>query len=260
MKIESTANPRIKALAELKERKGRQKQGQFLIEGAREIERALQGGIALHQALYTPQLSEEENQVLQQLWQRGLDTLEVAPAPLAKLSVRENPAGLIAVASPPQGKLSQLALPSPALVLVCVGVEKPGNLGAILRSADAAGAHAVLAVGGLELWHPQVIRNSTGVVFTLPTFGITEEHALEWLRQSGLALVASSPGASLSYWQANLRESVALAVGPEHQGLPEKWLKRATQQVRIPMRGHADSLNVSVSAALLLYEALRQRS
>jgi TrmH family RNA methyltransferase len=257
--ITSTQNPRIKALAQLKERKGREREGLFLIEGAREVERALLAGIKVEE-IFVGQLNPEEAALVKAFAASHLlPPTSLSAAALKKLSSRENPAGIIAVAQIPQHSLSAYR-PSPtALVLLAVGLEKPGNLGAVLRSADAAGAEAVVAVGGVDLWNPQVIRNSTGVIFSLPTFVAAESETLGWLEAQQLDIVAATPHTHLNYWDADLRGPVALVVGPEHEGLSTPWLQAAHTQVHIPMKGQADSLNVSVSAALLLFEALRQR-
>jgi TrmH family RNA methyltransferase len=260
-RITSSANPRIKALSRLLERKEREREGRFLIEGAREVERAWQAGVELELLLVREgPLRPDEEALCRTLTQaQGLRGLALAEAPLKKLSSRENPAGLIAVARLPRRSLEQLKLPLDPLVLVGVGLEKPGNLGAILRCADAVGAHAVIAVGGVDLYGPQVIHNSTGVLFKLPTVAASEGEVLAWLKARGLTLVAATPHAERLYWDVDLRGPVAIAVGPEHAGLDPRWLEAAQLAVRIPMQGQADSLNVSVSAALLLYEALRQR-
>lgn len=264
MKITSPQNPRIKALAELKERKHREREGKFLIEGAREIERAIAAGIEPEQIFVGEPLSPEETHLIQSLSTShnplATNPVQLSQAPLKKLSSRENPAGIIAVAPIPRRSLADYQ-PSPtAVVLVAVGLEKPGNLGALLRSADAAAAEAVVAVGGVDLWNPQVIRNSTGVIFSLPTLTASETQVWQWLENQKLKVVAATPQAGLKYWDADLRGPVAMVVGPEHEGLSEQWLQMAHTQVRIPMQGQADSLNVSVSAALLLFEALRQHS
>ncbi|MER3480751.1 MAG: 23S rRNA methyltransferase [Meiothermus sp.] len=261
MRITSTANPRVKELARLLERRHRERQRRFLIEGAREIERALRAGIELEQALVCEgRMNPEEQQVYAALRRVDrLSPLEVSEAVLGKLSVRDSPAGLIALARMPQQTLEDYKPRPDALILVAVGLEKPGNLGALLRSADAAGADAVLVVGGADPYSPQAIRNSTGAVFSLRTLAASESEVLGWLEQQRLPLAAATPHTDTLYWEADLRGPVAIAVGPEHQGLSETWLQAAQAKVRIPMQGQADSLNVSVSAALLLYEAVRQR-
>ncbi len=260
MQITSTANPRIKAAASLKERKGREQAGRFLIEGAREIERALAAGLEIMEAFCSEHLDPDEARVVVKLGRlERLQIVEVSEPVLKKLSSRENPAGVVAVARIPKPSLRDFVPPRNPLVLVAVGLEKPGNLGALLRSADAAGAHAVLVAGGIDLYSPQVIRNSTGTLFSLPVFAASEQEVLDWLAHHQLPLVATTPHADTLYWEVNLQGPVAIVLGPEHTGLNEWWLGKASQRARIPMQGQADSLNVAVTAALMLFEALRQR-
>ncbi len=261
MRVTSPQNPRIKALARLKERRHREREGRCLVEGPREAQRAVAAGVPVELAVVWPEgLVPEEQALLEALVARGVPVLEVAEGPMRRVSYRENPGGLVLVARPSLPRLEALRPPPHAPVLVAVNLEKPGNLGAILRSADAAGAGAVVAVGGVDLMNPNVIRSSTGVVFTLPTAAASSEAALDWVRARERRLVAATPHAEASYWEVDLTGAVAIAVGPEHAGLPPEWLEAADVRVRIPMCGRADSLNVSVSAALLLYEALRQKS
>jgi len=260
MRISSTANPWIKAAALLKERKERERTGLFLIEGSREIERALAVGLELVEAYCGVNLNPHEARIAAALERiERLRIIEVSEPVLKKLSSRENPAGVVVVARRPNPSLTHYQPSKNALLLVSVGLEKPGNLGALLRSADAAGADAVLVAGGVDLYSPQVVRNSTGVVFSLPTFVAREEVVLDWLVQHRIPMLATTPHTHLSYWDVDLRGPVAIVMGTEHQGLSQVWLERATQRVKIPMQGQADSLNVSVTAALMLYEAKRQR-
>lgn len=258
MTITSASNPRIKTLAELKERKAREREGRFLIEGAREIARAAAAGIELEQLFAAETLDSEETTVLESLT-RLLPATRLTEGPLKKLSSRENPAGLIAVARIPTRSLAGFTPPKNALILLLVGLEKPGNLGAILRSADAAGTDAVLLTGGVDLFNPQVIRNSTGVIFSLPTFAAPQSEVSSWLKQHNIPLLATTPHTPHTYWDSDLRGAVAIVLGTEHEGLSEDWLEAATHKVKIPMQGQADSLNVSVTAALMLFEACRQR-
>lgn len=260
MRITSTANPRIKAAAELKERKARERTGTFLIEGAREIGRALAAGLEVLEAYCGEHLSPEEARIVADLSRAKQPMVyQLSDAVLKKISSRENPAGVVVLARMPRPSLAAFHPPKNALLLVSVGLEKPGNLGALLRSADAAGADAVLVAGGVDLYNPQVIRNSTGVVFSLPTFTAPEEVVLDWLQQHRIPMVATTPQTEPTYWDVDLRGPVAIVMGTEHQGLGGTWLERAKLRVRIPMQGQADSLNVSVTAALMLYEARRQR-
>jgi RNA methyltransferase, TrmH family len=145
------------------------------------------------------------------------------------------------------------------LLLVLMGLEKPGNLGALLRTADGVGVDAVLVVGDTDLGNPGVIRASQGSLFTQPVVALSEAGALGWLRQHGFTLLACTPEATQPYWDAPMTGRIALCLGSEHDGLPTTWREGADVQVSIPMRGQADSLNVSVAGALVLYEALRQR-
>lgn len=254
MRLQSPANPKVKALAALKERKERERTGLFLVEGRREVRRALEAGLALETLLLGPKALPEDRLLAGQA-----PLLELSQEALERVSVRENPPPVIGVFRIPKRRLSQVRLPENPLVLVLLGLEKPGNLGAILRSADAAGADLVLVAEGVDLYSPQVIRNSTGAVFSLPVFPVSGEEAARFLEEKGLFLVAATPRGEKVYWEEDYRKGVAFLLGTEDEGLPEAWLRRAHARVRIPMRGTADSLNVSVSAALLLYEALRQR-
>jgi len=254
MEILSPKNPRVKAWAALKERKEREKTGLFLVEGRREVERALEAGLEPVALLLGPRAD------LEAPLSGKAEVVRLGEAALERVSSRENPAQVLGVFRLPRKDLSRVHLPPHPLVLVLLGVEKPGNLGAILRSADGAGADLVLVAEGVDLFSPQVIRNSTGVVFSLPVFPVPQEEAARFLEEKGLFLVAATPQGERVYWEEDYRKGVAFLLGAEDQGLPPGWLARAHARVRVPMRGRADSLNVSVTAALLLYEALRQRS
>lgn len=253
MEILSPKNPRVKAWAALKERKERERTGLFLVEGRREVERALGAGLEPVALLLGPKAGPEVPPV-------KAEVVRLGEAALARVSSREHPAQVLGVFRMPQKELSQVRLPPHPLVLVLLGVEKPGNLGAILRAADGAGADLVLVAEGVDLFSPQVIRNSTGALFFLPVYPVSEEEAARFLEERSLFLVAATPEGERVYWEEDYRKGVAFLLGTEDEGLPEAWKRRAQARVRIPMRGRADSLNVAVSAALLLYEALRQRS
>ena len=256
MRISSTANEKIKAWARLKTRKGRREQGLFLVEGAREAARALAAGLEPRAWLVWPERAGAEEMALL----ADAPVYELSEAAMRRVSYRENPPALIGVFSRPERRIADLP-ERPRRVLVAVEIEKPGNLGAMLRSADASGADAVLVVGeAVDPENPNVIRASTGAVFALPLAVAGHQQALAWLRDRGLQIAAASPAARRVYWEADLRPPTALVVGAEDRGLPPDWLEAADLQLRIPMEGSADSLNASVSAALLLYEALRQQS
>lgn len=264
-RIESVNNPWLKATVRLKERRGRQLSGRYLIEGLREADRALAAGVPVEHLILAPAFIRETERVEElshAATASGVDLITLAPAAFARLSLRQHPDGVALVAVSRRRSPDSVPLPSDALVLVVVGLEKPGNLGALLRSADATGVDAVFLTGdGTDLENPNVIRASQGSVFALPVATGTEEEVVAALELAGLELLATSPRATATLWDVDLTGGVALVLGAEHRGLSEDWLERAGTTLRIPMRdGLADSLNVSVAGAVVLYEALRQRS
>ena len=253
--IVSLHNAQLKRLIRLRERRERQREGVFLIEGAREISRARQGNIQLERVYICPELFSPEASALSLT---GLPVTELGRAAFEKVSGREGPDGVLALARWPEQ-----ALPEPAesaTVLILDSLEKPGNLGALLRSADGAGAHAALLVGGgLDLGNPNLVRASQGSLFTQPISVLSDEQALAWLRERDFCLLACTPHAEQVYWQFPFTGRVALLLGSEYAGLSGFWQRAADAHVRIPMLGQADSLNVATAGALVLYEALRQR-
>lgn len=259
-RIDSSSNPEVRARAKLKLRRARVKEGRFLIEGAREVSRALTAGVGLETLYFCPGLSADAGREVVRLAQtRGVPLTEVSAAAFKVLSYRESPDGVVAVAERQEKKLGDLTLPRDALVVVVEGLEKPGNLGALLRTADSAGAHALFATGGgTDLENPNVIRSSMGSVFSLPVLAVGADELRLWLRQGGFALVATTPHTGTLYWDVNYRGRTAILLGAEHSGLSGAWL--GGTRVRIPMHGLADSLNVATTGALLLYEAMRQRA
>jgi RNA methyltransferase, TrmH family len=258
LRLESPQNPRVKALAKLKERRAREREGRFLIEGARELRRALEGGVPLLEVYICPELlNAEGKEVLEHI---HLEPVELSEAAFKRVSLRENPDGLLATAEVQERGLAALDLPDDALVLVLDGLEKPGNLGALLRTADGVGAAAVFVTGsGADLYNPNVIRASMGSLFTLPVLRLESKRLIAWLNEQGYRIIAASPGAKTRYWQEDYRGPTAIILGAEHAGLSPLWQEAARAQVSIPMRGLADSLNVATAGVLLLYEALRQR-
>jgi TrmH family RNA methyltransferase len=177
------------------------------------------------------------------------------------MSYRENPDGWLAVFPIPQTSLDALKLSQSPLVIVAESVEKPGNLGAILRTADAARVDALLVCNSrVDVWNPNVVRASRGAVFSVPVAESDNESALKWLNAHHIHVLAATPSAEELYFNLNLSEPVAIAVGTEGEGLTEFWMNGADLKVKIPMMGKVNSLNVSVSTALILYEAVRQRS
>ena len=253
--IHSIHNPQLKRLVRLRDRRERLREGAYLIEGARELARALQADVPITSVYTCPELHSADARQLP--WDR-LPSTQLGRAAFEKVSLRQGPDGVLAVA-----RSEPRPLPEPArsaAVLLLSDLEKPGNVGALLRSADGAGAHATLLVdGGVDLGNPNLIRASQGSVFTHPTAEYPPETALGWLRERDFTLVACTPHAEHTLWQVPLSGRVALLLGNEHTGLSDFWTRAADCQLRIPMQGQADSLNVATAGALVLYEALRQR-
>jgi TrmH family RNA methyltransferase len=261
MEITSPANPRIKQLVALRRRRSRDQAGLTLVEGLAEIELALAAGVRAQSLYYCPALASPESLPLAERATRlGTEIVAVNKVVFEKISYREGPDGWLAVVPSVATALESLELGPRPLVLVCAGLEKPGNLGAILRTADAAGVAAVIAADPVTDWgNPNVVRASKGAVFSVPVASATTSQALDWIGQRGLRIVAATPEAMQLVTAADLTGPTAIAVGAEQTGLSAEWLERADETVRIPMFGKADSLNVSISAAIITYEAVRQR-
>jgi RNA methyltransferase, TrmH family len=256
MDITSAQNSRVKHIVKLREdRRQREQDGLMLVEGRDEIAFALSAGLRPQAVFTAPELADRQIDAL------ASETITVNRAVFEKMAYRENPDGWLAVFPIPRRELADLALGAAPLVLIAESLEKPGNLGAILRTADAAGVDAVLVVDPrVDLWNPNVVRASRGAVFTVPAVQVASAAALAWLRQQGIRLVAATPAGKQLFSVADLRTGVAIAVGTEDEGLSHFWLEAADERLLIPMRGKVNSLNVSIAAAVLLYEAVRQRA
>lgn len=255
--ISSVHNPKVKEVMRLAKRRERDAARLTVVEGVREVEMALAAGLipAAGFVLDAPKA------LVAHIQQTGAPLYQVTPEVYAKLAYREASGGILIIVPYPTATLDTLALPANPFVVVIEGVEKPGNLGAILRTADAAGVDAVLVcTGATDLFNPNAIRASLGAIFALPVVEVTTDAALAWLAQHGIRVVATSPQANVVYTKANLRGPVAVVMGSEAQGLTPAWLNAADMRVTIPMAGKVDSLNLSVSAALLIYEVVRQRA
>ena len=264
--LTSAANPRLRAAAALRDRRDRVRTGRLLVDGAREVARALDAGVKLVEAFVAagPSGDPDVAAVAARAAGLGVPIVEVAPALLARLSYGERASGIVAVAAAPKSSLGTLRIPAIApLVGVLEDVEKPGNLGAVCRSADGAGLDALIAAGSsaasADPWNPNAVRGSLGTVFTLPLAVATTADVLAWLRGRGLRVVAARVDGSVPYTEADLTGPVALVLGSEARGLTAAWSAADATAVRLPMRGRADSLNVAAAAAILFYEARRQR-
>jgi len=258
--ITSTANPRVKALARLRERRERTITGTFPIEGARVVERALAARWPINEVYVAPGLaSPEALEAAAALARAGVPSTELGDEAFHRIAYREHPDGIIAIGSTGDLRLDRLRLPVAPMVLVVEAVEKPGNLGAMLRTADGAGADAVIVADPtIDPWNPNVVRTSQGALFTVPLAATGAEEVVVWLESAGIHAVAATPRpGGPAPWDIDLTGAIALVVGSEHAGLSMRW--RNATATAIPMRGAGDSLNASVAAAVLLYEAVRQR-
>jgi TrmH family RNA methyltransferase len=254
--ISSVQNPRIKYIVKLREnKKQRQQDHLMLVEGLDEINLALAGGYRPQTLLTCPELA------ARQISGAGAEIVTVNRAVFAKLSVRENPDGWLGVFPIPKISLDALKLSRTPLLVLAESIEKPGNLGAILRTADAAGLDALLVCDPrVDLYNPNVVRASRGALFTVPTVEISNAEALAFLRGHSIRILAAAPQAEAEYTRQDLRGPLAVIVGTEDEGLSGFWLEHADAKVKIPMSGKVNSLNVSIAMALIVYEALRQRT
>lgn len=262
-KITSLQNPRLKQLVKLRERRDRDEAGLFMIEGYREIRRALEKGLRPKEVYFSPEwfLGENEPALIERAEQAGAQLFELSKEAFAKVAYRERPDGLLAVAPQWKHSLAALKLGAPPFLLVVESIEKPGNLGTILRSADAAGCDAVLVCDAVtDIFNPNVVRASTGVLFSVPIVVADSLAVHTWLKEKGIRIVATTPDTPNLYTMADLRGPLAIVMGSEQYGLSEFWLKESQQLVRIPMAGQADSLNVAMATIITLFEAVRQRN
>jgi len=260
--VTSPQNERVKALIRLRERKERDATGRMLIEEIRVIGRALEAGHKLHEAWFCPAMLDatpDGPAALSALRRHGVELVEVSQRVMDKIAYRNNPEGLLVVGALLNPLPDDLELPAEPLLLVLHDVEKPGNLGAVLRTASGAGIDGVLVTGGADLGNPNTLRASTGAAFTVPCASGSPDSILAFLRERNLKLIAATPDSDLLHTDVDLTGGSAIVLGAEDRGLPDDWLEAADHCVRIPMHGVADSLNVSVAAAVLAYEAERQR-
>ena len=260
--ITSRQNPRIKDAAKLRDARQRAKQQRFIIDGVREIGRALDEGAAFLEVFICPELcgSPVTQELATRLDDCGAVVAEVTTEVFEKLSFGERSDGIVVVAATPHRGIDQLELHSNPLIAVLEGLEKPGNVGAILRSADGAGVDAVIVVNPeTDLFNPNTIRASVGTVFGKQVCVATVEETLAKLREWKLSIVATRPDADRLYTDIDFRNGAAIVLGTEATGLTTAWNQVDVAGIRLPMRGIADSLNVSTTAAVLFYEAQRQR-
>jgi len=262
-RITSLQNPRLNLAAQLRERKGRDSQARFLIDGIREIERAVHASVSFDEVFLRDgaDQSPQVRRLIKQFEERRIRIVPVSARPFAKLAYGEKQDGIVAVAHTLTASLDDYVPPPQCLVAVLAGIEKPGNIGAILRCADGAGVNAiVVAESPTDLFNPNTIRASLGTIFTIPCFAASTAEATAWLRKHRFAIYAARVNATLPYDQVKWRDRSALVLGSEAEGLNDTWSQPEVTSIKLPMLGAADSLNVSATAAVLFYDQLRQRT
>lgn len=253
--ITSVQNPRVKAVVALQQKSAeRRRTGLFVVEGRREVEHCVAAGMEVKELFVCEEMG---------AWNGGAvatNMTVVTKDVYEKMAYRGGTEGVVAVVRGRERRLEELELGENPLIVVVERVEKPGNLGAILRSADAAGADAVIVCDALtDLYNPNLIRSSIGAVFTVPCVVCSSEECIAFLKERGIQILTAQLQDSRLYYDTNMRCGTAIVMGTEATGLTEVWRQAADAHIRIPMLGQLDSLNVSVSAAILLFEAVRQR-
>jgi TrmH family RNA methyltransferase len=261
--ITSLTNPRVKAAVRLRDHREREETGLTIVDGPRELLRALERAVVVEEAFVCAALirTAEAETALEALRSSTGTITDVSEAVIARIGFGDRSDGVVAIVRSPSTQLADLVVGPDALVVVVESVEKPGNLGAILRTADAAGADAVIVADArTDIFNPNSIRASLGTIFTVPIAAAPSPAVLDWLTAHALRAVAARVDAATLYSEVELRGPLAVILGSEATGLSTAWSDPRVEGVRIPMLGAADSLNVSVAAAILLYEVHRQRS
>ncbi len=258
--ISSPHNQQIKDILRLDKRAEREQRRLTVVEGVREITRALAAGVTPVAAYVCPERLADSLHAAVAALEERCPLYTVTPEVFARLVVREESGGLLLVIPFQDTTLGRLRLPEKPFVVVVENPEKPGNLGAILRTADAAGVHAVIVCGGTDLHNPNVVRASLGTLFTVPVAAATTAETVAWLHTHQLRILAATPAGAEVYTRIDYTGPVAIVLGSEAHGLSREWLEAADQRLAIPMFGQVDSLNLAASTAILLYEVVRQRA
>ena len=261
--ITSHSNPIIKRNLKLRKKRERDIQGVFLIEGIKEIEIALNQGIEIIQIILGGERGQEiyDTNIVKRPNTGDIPCTPVSDKLFCQISYRNQASSILAIARPPLLTLSKLKLSKNPFLLIVHGIEKPGNLGAILRTADAAGVEAVIVCEPeLDIYNPNVVRASLGALFTVPTIKTPPLQLKTYLEKYKIPMINTSPKATNMYYQKDLKGPLALALGSEKSGLPPDWLDNEIESIKIPMLGQMDSLNLSVSSAIIIYEVVRQRA
>ena len=253
--ITSLQNPKIKLLTALQQKSSeRRRTGLFVVEGQQELQHCVEAGYEIDTIFYCPELFQHSTFNVQR------STFNVSPDVYAKVAYRGSTEGVIAEVRTRTLRLDDLKLGDHPLIVVLESVEKPGNLGAVLRSADASGVDAVVVCDPLtDLYNPNLIRSSVGAAFTVPCLACRSDECIAFLKQRGIKILTAQLQDSHLYYDTDMTCGTAIVMGTEHDGLTDQWRQAADAHIRIPMLGQIDSLNVSVSAAILMFEAVRQR-
>lgn len=259
--LTSTKNPRIRQLIDLQKPRCRRESGLMIIEGTKEAEMAVVSGVEIRSVFLCREHIKDAGSLPFQINDKvAYEITEVSSEVFAKIAYRENSSGFVLTAVQPERKLREISLKEKPLVIVIENVEKPGNLGAVLRTADAAGVDAVLVCDSqTDLYNPNVIRSSLGCIFTVPVVSCSSREAKEWLDERGIRTYVTSLEASIDYSDCDFKSPAAIVMGSEDRGVSEFWIKNSFQNIIIPMQGRVDSMNISVSTAIIVFEALRQR-
>jgi TrmH family RNA methyltransferase len=260
--VTSPANPLVKEiLAFRRSYRRRRAEGRTLVEGFKILELALHSGAVPDILLYDPRkMTEQDESLVARARELGSTVREVSPSIIAKVSVREGPLGCVASVRIAEAELDDLHLSAIPLIMVMEGLEKPGNLGALVRTASAAGSDALIAADSkADIYSPATVHASLGAVFQLPVVRCSSGSAIKWLQRKRITVISTSPSAAKAYYELDLTRRLAIAIGNEHRGLSEAWLAAGTQAL-IPMSGPMNSLNATTSGGIVLFEAVRQRS
>ncbi len=257
-KITSLQNPKIKQIIKLKKARERKKNNLIIIEGRHEINMALTGGVNIVELYKCKDFPSDENFKVN-VEERKI--IKVSKEVFNKISMRDNPDGFLALAKRQELELDKIKLSKNPLIVILESVEKPGNLGAVIRTADAAGVDAIILCDSkTDIYNPNVIRASLGAVFTKQVVECATAEAQAWLRKNNIKSLATTPDTNQLYTEADYSGPSAVVTGAEHEGLSKEWLENADQKIKIPMKGSIDSLNASASAAVVVFEVVRQRS
>ncbi len=264
--ITSTDNTLVKEVVKLQlKKRARDESRLFVIEGYRENLRAFEAGIKIEKLFFCPEwfLKDANDELIEKIGNSGAELIEVAKNTFKKLSYRDRPDGFISVAKQPDVDLNNIKINDSSVLLVVEQIEKPGNLGTLLRGCDATGVDGLIVCDPVtDIFNPNVVRASTGALFSTPVAVAKDaKQTITWLKEKGIRIFSTTPHTENIYWDVNFKTSgpIAIVAGAEQYGLTDVWMKESDELVKLPMSGAADSLNISVSSIVCLYEALRQR-